>query len=289
MSAFATTRRRHTRRPRVSIVIPALNDAANLAMLLPRLPKVHEVILVDGGSVDGTIATARRLVPDVVAVLQARTGKGNALASGLARVSGDVVVVLDADHSGHPAEIALLVSALVDGADVAKGSRFIPGGAPADLLAGRTFGDRAINAGANLAFHARFTDLRYGFTAFWSDLIPVLALPDHTAPPTSNRRIPWGDGAEVETLISCRLAAAGLDIVEVPSVDLPGRYVESGPAALRDGLRLFRTLLVEAWRARSARRHSGRGHHGLGDLPAALEHVRETAAAEQVTRERGAA
>src|SRR5205085_10288812 len=94
--------RRQTHEPRISIVVPALNEALNLATVLPQLPKVHEVILVDGGSVDGTVQAARRALPDIITVLQARHGKGNALASGFARVTGDIVVMLDADGSMDP-------------------------------------------------------------------------------------------------------------------------------------------------------------------------------------------
>ena len=95
MSRFPTTRlntastevlaRTESTSPRISIVVPALNEALNLSVVLPQLPEVHEVILVDGGSVDGTVAAARRALPGVITVLQARKGKGNALAAGFAR------------------------------------------------------------------------------------------------------------------------------------------------------------------------------------------------------------
>src|SRR5690348_3974498 len=94
--------RRRPSDPRISIVIPALNEAANLREVLPTLPPVHEVILVDGGSVDGTVETALELLPDVVVLTQARRGKGNALAAGFAKVTGDVVVMFDADGSADP-------------------------------------------------------------------------------------------------------------------------------------------------------------------------------------------
>ena len=76
MSVVHSGARRETRSPRISIVVPALNEAKNLAVVLPHLPPVHEVILVDGGSVDGTIAAARRVRPDVVTILQAGTREG---------------------------------------------------------------------------------------------------------------------------------------------------------------------------------------------------------------------
>ena len=103
---------RNTSDPRISIVVPALNEALNLAVVLPQLPTVHEVILVDGGSVDGTVDAARRALPGIITVLQTRKGKGNALAAGFARVTGDIVVMFDADGSADPAEIARFVEAL---------------------------------------------------------------------------------------------------------------------------------------------------------------------------------
>src|SRR3712207_7884329 len=89
-----------------------------------RLPDVHEVIVVDGRSVDDTIEVARSLRPDVRIVLQTRAGKGNAVACGFAEATGDIIVMLDADGSADPGEILLFVAALTDGADFAKGTRF---------------------------------------------------------------------------------------------------------------------------------------------------------------------
>src|SRR5664280_3492264 len=108
-------------RPRVSVVIPARNEARNLPHVLAELPNgLHEVILVDGGSIDGTVDVARRFRPDIRVLRQTRTGKGNALACGFAAVTGDIVVMLDADGSADPAEIDRFVAELVAGADFAK-------------------------------------------------------------------------------------------------------------------------------------------------------------------------
>jgi glycosyltransferase involved in cell wall biosynthesis len=82
----------------VSVVIPAKDEARNLPSVLAELPHgLHEVILVDGASVDGTVQTALRIRPDIVVVKQTRRGKGNALACGFAACTGDVIVMLDAD------------------------------------------------------------------------------------------------------------------------------------------------------------------------------------------------
>jgi len=157
----------------------------------------------------------------------------------------------------------------------------------ADITRIRAAGNRALNTVFNLIFGTRYTDLCYGYNAFWADLIPTLDLPDHTRPPASHGRMPWGDGFEIETVINCRFAAAGVDIVEVPSVELPRVHGESNLNAVTDGLRVLRTLVTEAWRGVGRRR---RRHRGLHDLPAVLEHVRETARAGTfATSERGAA
>lgn len=253
--------------------MPALNKAANLSMVLPQLPDVHEVILVDGGSVDGTIATARRLRPDIVTVLQSRRGKGNALAAGFARVTGDIVVMLDAGGSANPAEISRFVQALKDGADFAKGSRFMFGGGSSDITPFRAAGSRALNAIFNFGFGTRYSDLCYGYNAFWADLIPMLDLPDHTRPMTSGGRMQLGDGFEIETVITCRLAAADAEIVEVPSVEMLRIHGESNLNAIADGLRVLRTLVAEWRRARAIRAALRPGHRGRRGLPVPLERV----------------
>ena len=111
--------------PTVSVVIPALNEERNLSHVFGRLPAgITEVIVVDGGSIDRTVAVARELRPDVKIVQQTRTGKGNALACGFAAATGDIIVMIDADGSTDPAEIPAFVAKLVAGDDFVKGSRF---------------------------------------------------------------------------------------------------------------------------------------------------------------------
>src|SRR4051794_17803942 len=215
-------RMQRSRNPRVSVVVPTRNEARNLEVVLPAIaavrPAVHEVIVVDGNSVDGTSDVARRVLPWVRVINQTRKGKGNALAAGFAAVTGDVVVMFDADGSADPAEIPLFVEALLEGADFAKGSRFRAGGGSADITVARLVGNRFLHTVMNVSFRTRFTDLCYGYNAFWADLIPLLDLPDHEVVVPPERGMLWGDGFEIETLINCRFASAGLTIIEVPSV-----------------------------------------------------------------------
>ncbi len=237
--------------PTVSIIIPARNEARNLESVLPELPAVHQVVLVDGHSVDDTIATAKRLMPDIHVVQQTRKGKGNALACGFAAATGDIIVMFDADGSADPAEIPAFVQALLDGADVAKGSRFATGGGSDDITGFRSLGNRGLNVLTNLLLRSRYTDLCYGYNAFWRRVVPSLELPDHTVLTTDNEMI-WGDGFEIETLLNCRFFLRGHTIVEVPSVERSRIHGASNLNAISDGLRVLRTILAERGRRATA-------------------------------------
>ena len=234
--------------PTVSLVIPARNEARNLEEVLPRLPAVHQVILIDGHSVDGTVETARRVMPDIHVVQQTRSGKGNALACGFAAATGDIVIMFDADGSADPAEIPVFVEALLDGADVAKGTRFARGGGSEDITRFRSLGNHFLNLVTNGLLGSRYTDLCYGYNAFWRRLVPALELPDHTVPAAPGQMV-WGDGFEIETVLNCRFFLGGHRIVEVPSVERSRIYGESNLNAVRDGFRVLRTILAERGRS----------------------------------------
>ena len=243
--------------PRVSVVVPTLNEARNLPHVFARLPAdIHEVIVVDGRSVDDTIAVVRQLRPDVRVVQQTRRGKGNALACGFAAATGDVIAMVDADGSADPGEIPNFVRALLSGADFAKGTRFAAGGGSSDITRLRALGNRLLGAVVNLCYGTHYSDLCYGFNVFWEKYVPVLGL-DVTSPPSrrGDGRL-WGDGFEIETLIHLRIVAEGLRVAEVPSFEHSRIHGVSNLDAFSDGLRVLTTILVERHRAR--RRHRPR-------------------------------
>ncbi len=239
--------------PRVSIVIPAMNEARNLELVLPRLPQVHEVVLVDGNSVDDTVEVARRLMPNIKIVRQTRRGKGNALACGFEAATGDVIVMFDADGSADPAEIPRFVEVLMSGVDFAKGSRFCPGGGSEDITRFRSAGNRGLNAIANLMLKSRYTDLCYGYNAFWADVLDEVDLPSSTVVAMSPDTMLWGDGFEIETLLNCRITAAKLNVVEVPSVEKCRVHGVSNLNAISDGFRVLKTIFAERTRAKNIR------------------------------------
>jgi glycosyltransferase involved in cell wall biosynthesis len=229
--------------PRVSVVIPTYNEAKNLPHVFALLPDdLHEVILVDGRSVDGTIEVAQTLRPDVRIVRQNRRGKGNAMACGFDAVTGDVIVMLDADGSADPREIPAYVAALLDGADFAKGTRFVKGGGSADITPTRAWGNGWLNRIVNVLFGTRYSDLCYGYNAFWTYCLPALKL--CAGGPGRDQKL-WGDGFEIETLINTRIAKAGLRITEVPSYEHERIHGQSNLNTWRDGVRVLRALIME--------------------------------------------
>jgi glycosyltransferase involved in cell wall biosynthesis len=224
-------------RPTVSVVIPTLNEAANLPYVLPQLPAyVDELVLVDGHSTDDTLEVARRLCPEIQVVLEHVRGKGAALQRGFSACSGDIIVMLDADGSNDPAEIPRFVGALLSGADFAKGSRFIQGGGTADMPRHRKAGNRIFVWLVRLLFGSRYSDLCYGYNAFWRDVVDDLTLD--------------GNGFEIETMMNIRALRAGLHIVEVPSFEEARIHGESKLITVKDGWRVLRTIFSERRAAR---------------------------------------
>jgi glycosyltransferase involved in cell wall biosynthesis len=174
---------------------------------------------------------ARRLRPDVRVITQSHRGKGNALAEGFAACTGEIIVALDADGSTDAAEIPRFVAALCNGADFVKGSRFAQGGASSDITLVRSLGNRALNSIVNALYRTHYSDLCYGYNAFWARCLPYLRVDC--------------EGFEVETLINVRIAKAGLVIHEVPSNESRRIHGQSNLRACRDGARVLRTIAAE--------------------------------------------
>jgi glycosyltransferase involved in cell wall biosynthesis len=218
--------------PKVSFVVPTLNEAKNLPWLLPRIPDwAHEVIIVDGRSTDDTVAVARALRHDVKIVMEPRRGKGAALQAGFRAVTGDVVVMLDADGSMVPEEAILFVGALMAGADLVKGSRFLQGAGTDDMSLFRMLGNWGLTLTVRLLYGGTFSDLCYGYMAFWTRHVATLNCDC--------------DGFEIETLINVRALKNRLKIVEVASFEAPRISGLSNLRAIPDGWRVLKTILRE--------------------------------------------
>ncbi|MGH9263862.1 MAG: glycosyltransferase family 2 protein [Acidimicrobiales bacterium] len=224
------------RHPTVSVVIPTLNEAENLPYVLERLPRwIDQVVVVDGHSTDDTVAVALRHRPDATIVVQDGKGKGNALACGFRAATCDITVMIDADGSTDPAEIPRFVAALTNGYDFAKGTRFVTGGGSDDITLLRRFGNWGITTLVNRLWGVHYSDLCYGYNAFWTRAMPPVA---------------DCSGFEVETLMGIRVAKAKAKVMEVPSYEANRRSGQSNLRAGRDGARVLRTIIAERIRPR---------------------------------------
>jgi len=217
--------------PTVCVLIPTLNEAKNLPHILTRIPAHYEVVIVDGRSTDGTVDVARELRPSARVIEQNGHGKGDAITSGFAAASSDIIVMLDGDGSARVEEIPRYLAALHAGADFAKGSRFLGDGGSADITLLRRLGNWGLTQLVNVLFRARYTDLCYGYNAFWADRIDDLSLD--------------AKGFEVETQLNIRACKARLAITEVPSFEDLRIHGASNLNAVRDGLRVLRTIFRE--------------------------------------------
>ena len=218
--------------PRISIVIPARNEEHNLPSVLSRIPHfVYEVILVDGHSIDATVDVARRIYPNIRILHQYGQGKGDALRQGFAASTGDIIVMLDADGSTDPDEIPLFVTALMQGYDFAKGSRFLNGGGSQDITRLRTIGNSCLCFIVNLLFATHFSDLCYGYNAFKRHCLETVMVDC--------------DGFEIETQLHLRMHKAQLTITEVPSIEYPRLHGKSNLRTFRDGWRVLQTIFKE--------------------------------------------
>lgn len=231
----------------VSVIIPTLNEANNLPLVLPYMPMdwIDEVILVDGRSTDDTVKVAKELFPEIKVIMEKKPGKGAAMKAGYAAATGEILVVMDADGSNDPREIPRFIKALREGADLVKGSRFTPGGGTTDMPLIRRTGNRGFVVISNMLFGQKFTDLCYGFHAFWKHCLGSLDL----------RTM---DGFEIDTSLYLQAARRKLKVIEVPSFEGYRFYGVGKLQTIPDGWRVLKTIFKE---------YSRRTKEAATDLP----------------------
>ncbi|MCU0490144.1 MAG: glycosyltransferase family 2 protein [Chloroflexaceae bacterium] len=219
-------------RPRITVLIPALNEAECLPHVLRAIPSwVDEVIVADGNSTDATVAAAQLALPTVIVVQQEGRGKGAAIRTGFTHATGDIIVLLDADGSMDPAELPHFIGPLLAGADFAKGSRFLHGAGTNDMPRYRQAGNWALVTLTNLLFRTNYSDITYGYNAFWRYYGPALALDIDS----------WAS----EIISNIRAARNGLKVVEVPSFEHPRIAGEAKLQAFRAGWTILKAILRE--------------------------------------------
>ena len=218
--------------PRITVIIPTLNEERNLPHVLPKIPAtMDEILLVDGYSTDNTVELAKKLCPGIRVIYQDGKGKGNALRYGIAEATGDIIVTIDADGSMDPEQIPSFIAPLLAGYDYVKGSRFLPRGGTLDMPWLRRLGNKIFTTLVNLLYETKYTDLCYGYNAFWRKAFQQVRLNT--------------DGFEIETEMHIKAAKARLKVAEVPSFERARLNGKGRLGTFKDGWKIFRTILLE--------------------------------------------
>ena len=230
---FADRERDRTRKPRVSVVIPCLNEAETIAECVARALAAleenaleGEVIVVDNGSTDGSGELAR--TAGALVVDEPRRGYGSAYLAGLDVARGDYIVMVDADLTYDFEEIPRFVDELENGAQLVVGNRMQniqPGAMP--LLS--RVGNPLLSGFLNVLHRTNVRDVHCGMRAVRRDVLPLLNL----------RTV----GMEFASEMVIRAARERLDVREIP-IELHPRVGSSKLSPFRDGWRHLRVILV---------------------------------------------
>jgi glycosyltransferase involved in cell wall biosynthesis len=233
---------------KLSIVIPCYNekntiqDIVNAVKAAPVADK--EIVIVDDYSTDGTRDVLReQIAPQVDRIIyhEVNQGKGAALRTGFRHVTGDVVVVQDADMEYDPQEYSLLMDPIEKGrADVVFGSRFM-GGAPHRVVYfWHMMGNRFLTLLSNMFTNINLTDMETCYKMFRREVIQSIVIEE--------------DRFGFEPEITAKVAARGCRIYEV-GISYYGRtYAEGKKIGWRDGFRaIYAILKYNLWRRDSAK------------------------------------
>jgi dolichol-phosphate mannosyltransferase len=223
---------------KISIVIPAYNEFQNIHRVLARvvaapLPSgcIKEVIVVDDGSIDGTTEALDGFGPDARIIVHhsiLNLGKGSAIRIGIAKATGDIILVQDGDLEYNPDEYPRILQPIVDGVSaVVYGSRFH--GYPKGMKLANWIANRILTFTANLLFDAGITDEATAYKAFRADVLRSVRL--HC------RRF------EFCPEVTAKLRRAGYEIHEVPISYNARGLLEGKKIRWQDGVQALWTLV----------------------------------------------
>jgi len=237
--------------PRLSVVVPAYNEAATVLESLNRVlaqPFVKEVIVVNDASKDETGALLATVSDPKVQVIthEKNRGKGAALRTGFAAAAGPYVGVHDADLEYDPADLAKLLAPLDEGkADVVYGSRFISGEARRVLFYWHSVGNRFLTWLSNMATNTNMSDMETCYKVFRRELLDRIVIEE--------------DRFGFEPEITAKVAGLGARIYEV-GISYSGRtYAEGKKINWRDGFRAVYCIIKYSGSAKRTHNKGGGG------------------------------
>ena len=210
--------------------MPAYNEAATIVEMISKVQAVDvgfpkEIIIVDDASVDGTrdALNVFREVPDVRMIFHERNrGKGAAIRTALAHVTGDIVVIQDADLEYDPEDLPRLIRPIASGkADVVYGNRF-HGEAHRVLYFWHSVGNAVLTLACNMVTNLNLSDMEVGYKAFRADVICRMRL--------------RSDRFGFEPEVTAKVAKLGYRLFEVPISYYGRTYAEGKKITWKDGI-----------------------------------------------------
>lgn len=226
---------RHDPKRKLSVVIPIYNEIATVEAIVTAVKAtgiVDEIIIVDDCSNDGTRELLRQLAGDNVKVFyhEVNRGKGAAVRTAFGQVSGDIVIIQDADLEYDPVEYGKLIRPILQGkADVVYGSRFIGGDEHRVLLFWHMLGNKFLTMLSNMFTNLNLTDMETCYKAFKREVVDKIRIEENRF------------GFEPE--VTAKVAKLGVRIYEV-GISYAGRgYEEGKKIGWKDGVSALRCIL----------------------------------------------
>ena len=215
----------------VSLIVLTLNEIDGMKTIMPQVDQgcVNEILVVDGGSTDGTVEEAKHQGLQVIR--QEHPGRGEAFREGLRHTKGDILVFFSPDGNEDPQDIPVLVNKLTEGFDMVIASRFGPGFHSDDAGLVTRLGNRAFTIAINRLFGARVSDAVNGFRAITRDCMEAL----------KTRAVHF----EIEIEMTMKASRKGYSIGEIPTIER--RRIGGRPKLNKvvDGIRYTRFVLEE--------------------------------------------
>jgi len=215
--------------PKVSVIIPTLNEVENIEKVLREIPKdrVDEILVIDGHSTDGTVELVKKLGYPLI--FQPSKGFGEAFSTGVKEAKSDVIVFINADNSHDPADIPKLLAKIEEGYDMVMASRYSPGAGSDDDTLLHYIGNKIFTFLSNKIHKANFSDILYFFLAIRREVFDKVK--------TSS------SGFEYCIELPIKVHKAGFKIAQIPSFERKRSGGQAKVNAFSVGLKILLAIL----------------------------------------------